>query len=221
MRSAKKTVWVAIFGLCLAGCAGQEPSTPQSQHTGLSSASMPAASCIPEREEDDGFSVITGNVEYTFETDTFTALSQVEPTIAQAVDTPAIDSITGAADPDWYLVLADVTYTNLLNEPQQVMLNAVKISAADQAGESMWGADQSMRYLEGGDHTGKDTFKLLLQGGESKTCRVGFLVDGAFYSQQLENGGTPVIKVNPDGLWPDNDRTRLHPVTILWEEGEL
>lgn len=165
---------------------------------------------------DSSNAAITQNIEYKFSSTSLTAVSNVDPSIAEAIDSPHVFE-TGETEEGWYVVLTEISVTNLLEKPQLVVLNSVSLAQADSISKPIMGSTMSMRYYKEGDASGKDYFKLTLDSNETIRCEVGFLVCKENFEYSEEFGSEPFFYVNPDGVYPANDNARFIPVDLTYE----
>lgn len=166
--------------------------------------------------EDSSISVITQNVEYRFSSTHLTAVSKVDSLIAEAIDSPHVFE-TGETEEGWYIVLTEMSVTNLLDKPQLVVLNSVSLAQADSINKPIMGSTMSMRYYKEGDESGKDYFKLTLDGNETIQCEVGFLLCKENFEYSKEFGSESFFYINPDGVYPANDNARFVSVELTYE----
>lgn len=169
----------------------------------------PPETSTDNSEISDG-KIITSGVEYQFETCDLVAVSTVEPSVAAAIDSPHIYQ-DGQVETGWYVAFADITVTNVSAKDQYIMLNAVSIARVEN-GNAVMGTTSSMRYYDGGDSSSKQYLGVSIGAGEQVTAHVGFLVNKDHLGQ-----GQIAFYINPDGVSPANDNTRVVPITITYQ----
>lgn len=186
--------------------------TEMPQATSAPTSAAPAEDSAPSETENttENTTVTTKGLRYQFSSRDITAVSKVDPAVAEAIDSTHI-GLDGQAEDGWYVAFADVSVTNLTDEDQYVMLNTISIAEVED-GSSITGTICGMRYYEDGDSDSKQYFGVSIGAGETLNAHVGFQIG----SMHLGRGQT-AFYINPDGVSPANDNTRFLPITITYQ----
>ncbi len=186
-----------------------EPPTPTvTTPPNISTDVYSTANSDTEAISNDG--IVTSGLEYKFASYEVTAVSNVTPDIAKAIDSPHIGQ-DGQAEAGWYVAFADVTVTNISGNDQYVMLNCISIAQIAN-GSAATGTVSSMRYYDGGTPSSKQYFGVSIGAGETISANVGFLINKDRLGQD-----DIAFYINPDGVSPANDNTRVVPITITYQ----